>query len=279
MQSSGSTARWSTLSEARISPFDHGLLVGDGVFETLRVYDGVPFAWTPPLRAAGPLGRRARARRARPRAAAAGRRRGAGGERPARSPAAHHGHRRAVTGGVGAGAGAPTVIVAATSDGAVAGDGDVVTVPWTRNERSAVAGLEDDLVRRERARPRVRARARRGRGDLPEHARRAVRGHRLERVPRARRRAAHARSRIRLPARRHPRTRARARRRRERAAYEEADGARRARAPPTRCSSRSTREVQAIARVDGRELPPVPGPVTTRCARRFAELLRRDLDP
>ena len=30
---------------ARISPFDHGLLVGDGVFETLRVYDGVPFAW------------------------------------------------------------------------------------------------------------------------------------------------------------------------------------------------------------------------------------------
>ena len=32
--------------DARVSPFDHGLLVGDGVFETLRVYDGVPFAWT-----------------------------------------------------------------------------------------------------------------------------------------------------------------------------------------------------------------------------------------
>src|SRR5262249_5405612 len=31
---------------ARVSPFDHGLLVGDGVFETLRVYDGQPFAWT-----------------------------------------------------------------------------------------------------------------------------------------------------------------------------------------------------------------------------------------
>ena len=30
---------------ARISPFDHGLLVGDGVFETVRVYDGRPFAW------------------------------------------------------------------------------------------------------------------------------------------------------------------------------------------------------------------------------------------
>ena len=31
--------------EARLSPFDHGLLVGDGVFETLRVCNGVPFAW------------------------------------------------------------------------------------------------------------------------------------------------------------------------------------------------------------------------------------------
>ena len=30
---------------ARISPFDHGLLVGDGVFETIRVYGGQPFAW------------------------------------------------------------------------------------------------------------------------------------------------------------------------------------------------------------------------------------------
>ncbi|HEX7276067.1 MAG TPA: aminotransferase class IV, partial [Acidimicrobiales bacterium] len=28
---------------ARVSPFDHGLLTGDGVFETLRVYRGRPF--------------------------------------------------------------------------------------------------------------------------------------------------------------------------------------------------------------------------------------------
>jgi branched-chain amino acid aminotransferase len=33
------------LADARISPLDHGLTVGDGVFETLRVYRGVPFAW------------------------------------------------------------------------------------------------------------------------------------------------------------------------------------------------------------------------------------------
>ncbi len=29
----------------RLSPFDHGITVGNGVFETLRVYAGVPFAW------------------------------------------------------------------------------------------------------------------------------------------------------------------------------------------------------------------------------------------
>ena len=38
--------RLGAADELRISPLDHGLLVGDGVFETLRVYGGVPFAWT-----------------------------------------------------------------------------------------------------------------------------------------------------------------------------------------------------------------------------------------
>ena len=33
------------VDDARVSPFDHGLLVGDGVFETLRIYGGRPFAW------------------------------------------------------------------------------------------------------------------------------------------------------------------------------------------------------------------------------------------
>ena len=58
---SGSTARSSTRARRRISPFDHGLTVGDGVFETLRVYGGAPFAVAPPPRAAGALGGRASA--------------------------------------------------------------------------------------------------------------------------------------------------------------------------------------------------------------------------
>ena len=34
------------VSEAAISPFDHGITVGDGVFETMISYTGVPFAFT-----------------------------------------------------------------------------------------------------------------------------------------------------------------------------------------------------------------------------------------
>ena len=47
--------------QARVSVFDHGLTVGDGVFETAKVVDGVPFALTRHLRAAGGVGPRARA--------------------------------------------------------------------------------------------------------------------------------------------------------------------------------------------------------------------------
>jgi branched-chain amino acid aminotransferase len=41
----------------------------------------------------------------------------------------------------------------------------------------------------------------------------------------------------------------------------------------------STREVQPIDAVDGHQLPTVPGPLTTKVAGAFAELLVRDLDP
>jgi branched-chain amino acid aminotransferase len=35
--------RWVPLKSARISPLDHGFLYGDGVFETVRTYEGRPF--------------------------------------------------------------------------------------------------------------------------------------------------------------------------------------------------------------------------------------------
>ena len=35
--------------EARVSIFDHGLVVGDGVFETVKVARGVPFVSAPHL--------------------------------------------------------------------------------------------------------------------------------------------------------------------------------------------------------------------------------------
>ncbi len=38
------------MERAHISPFDHGLLVGDGVFETMKVLDGTPFALSRHLR-------------------------------------------------------------------------------------------------------------------------------------------------------------------------------------------------------------------------------------
>ncbi len=34
------------VDDASISPLDHGYLVGDGVFETLKTIDGTPFALT-----------------------------------------------------------------------------------------------------------------------------------------------------------------------------------------------------------------------------------------
>jgi branched-chain amino acid aminotransferase len=129
-------------SEAQVSPFDHGLLVGDGVFETLRVYDGVPFAWTRHhqrlVRSAAGL-----------RLTAPG-----SGELRAAVDAVLDANRitdgrvrLTVTGGpspLGSerGGGPPTVIVVAAAARPWPPSVDVVTVPWTRNEHGAVAGLK-----------------------------------------------------------------------------------------------------------------------------------------
>jgi branched-chain amino acid aminotransferase len=130
------------VAEARVSPFDHGLLVGDGVFETLRVYRGVPFAWRRHIERLGSSAS------------------GLGLEVPeafvlreaADAVLAANGLdegrlRITITGGpspLGSerGGSTPTVIVAASTARAWPPSERVVTVPWPRNERGATSGLK-----------------------------------------------------------------------------------------------------------------------------------------
>lgn len=129
---------------AALTPLDHGLTVGDGVFETCGVVDGVPFALTRHLRR---LARSARGLGlADPDEALV--RRGVA-ELLAAAPGAAR-LRITVTAGpgplgsgrhAGAGAEAQSVVLAAGPAPAPA-PARVVRVPFTRNERSAVAGLK-----------------------------------------------------------------------------------------------------------------------------------------
>jgi branched-chain amino acid aminotransferase len=131
------------IGEARVSPLDHGMTVGDGVFETLKVVRRTPFA------ARRHLGRL---------------RRSAAGlglsvplddtelRRAMRDVVDANGLqegrlRLTVTGGTGPlgsdrGDVRPTVVVAAGSLPAWDRTTGVVTVTWPRNEHSAVVGLK-----------------------------------------------------------------------------------------------------------------------------------------
>ena len=127
---------------ARISPMDHGLLTGDGVFETLRVYGGVPFAWTRHLER---LGRSAGALGLVPPDGAALRAAAAAVIEANGLPEARL--RITVTGGVAPlgserGAVPPTVVIASGEMRPWPPTADVVVVPWVRNERGATAGLK-----------------------------------------------------------------------------------------------------------------------------------------
>jgi branched-chain amino acid aminotransferase len=130
-------------SSAGLSVLDHGLTTGDGVFETLKIVDGQPFAVTKHLerlvRSATGLGLPgpdvaqvedaiATVVKADP-DIAFGRLRitYTGGVSPLSSD-------RGTTG--------PTLIVASQAIKAPAPTSAIVTVPWVRNERSAVAGLK-----------------------------------------------------------------------------------------------------------------------------------------
>jgi branched-chain amino acid aminotransferase len=130
------------LDEARISPLDRGLTVGDGVFETLRVYGGVPFAW----------GRHI----ARLQHSAAGLGLGLPDAEVLRSAAEavvaandlpEARMRVTVTGGEGppgsSRAGAkPSAFIVAVAFEPAPPTSRVAVAPWTRNERSATAGLK-----------------------------------------------------------------------------------------------------------------------------------------
>jgi branched-chain amino acid aminotransferase len=131
-------------SDARISPFDHGLLTGDGVFETLKVTGGKVFA--------------TRRHYDRLLVSAKGMELGAGvpaeevlrqamAEVVAANAVEEGRVRITITGGpspLGSerGEAGPTVLVAATSTKPWPPTSDVVVVPWPRNERGALAGLK-----------------------------------------------------------------------------------------------------------------------------------------
>jgi branched-chain amino acid aminotransferase len=129
--------------EARVSVFDHGLVTGDGVFETIKVVSGVPFALTRHLvrlgRSAAGLGLASpdldeiRA--------------GAMAVVEASDKPALARMRITVTGGIAPlgserGGSPLTAIVALGDAKAPAPTVDVVTVPWPRNEHGALSGLK-----------------------------------------------------------------------------------------------------------------------------------------
>ncbi|MGW7242341.1 aminotransferase class IV [Streptomyces sp. NPDC054804] len=127
---------------ARVSVFDHGLTVGDGIFETVKAIEGRPFALTRHLdrltRSARGLGLpdpdHDEVRRACEAVLAA-------------NPMPLGRLRITFTGGHGPlgsdrGDRGPTLVVAVGETGRRADATAVITVPWTRNERGAVTGLK-----------------------------------------------------------------------------------------------------------------------------------------
>jgi branched-chain amino acid aminotransferase len=126
---------------AQVSVFDHGFTVADGVFETLKVVDGTPFALTRHLRrlnhSAQVLGLRTPGDDVLRQAVAAVTHGSAGTGRL----------RITLTGGVGPmgserGHAGPTLAVVLAPTPAWPPTTQAVVVPWPRNERSALAGVK-----------------------------------------------------------------------------------------------------------------------------------------
>jgi branched-chain amino acid aminotransferase len=266
-------------TEAKVSVFDHGLTVGDGVFETIKVIGGRPFALRRHIerlhRSARGLGLDVPRGERRLRAAI--------DELLASAPTGQAETARlriTVTGGVappgsGRGTAGPTLIIAVAPLDPWEGDTVAVTVPWPRNERSAVAGLKttsyaENVVALAEARKVGATEAIMANlaGDLCEGTGTNVfvvlagrlltppllagclagvtRALVLEQLPDA--------DEENLPM----------------TALPEADEV---------LLTSSTRDVQPLRILDGRELPGIEGPVAKRAIDAIAELQARDLDP
>jgi branched-chain amino acid aminotransferase len=130
-------------ADARISVFDHGLTVGDGVFETVKVAGGVPFAMRRHLQRLSRSAERLGLSEPDTDAISAGADallKASGSPDEARM-------RITVTGGRGPlgsqrGSEPLTVLIALGELTPWAETCDVVSVPWVRNERGALAGIK-----------------------------------------------------------------------------------------------------------------------------------------
>jgi branched-chain amino acid aminotransferase len=267
------------VAEARVSPFDHGLLVGDGAFETLITYGGVPFAlrrhWERLRHSCEVLGI------AVPEVEAL---RHAFREVMAANDLPEARLRATVTSGAGPlgsekGHGEPTLLVAASVLKPWPATEHAVTAPWPRNERGALTGVKS-ISYAENALALAHAKARgcgeallgNTRDELCEGTGSnvfLVRGDGVITPPLESGCLAGVTRALVL-----------------KLCAEHGIGAREEPLPMSvlmDCEeaflTSSTREVHAIASVDGRELPRVGGGMTRELARLYKELVARDPDP
>ncbi|MGH3313945.1 MAG: aminotransferase class IV [Streptomyces sp.] len=262
------------LDTARVSVLDHGITVGDGVFETLKTVEGRPFALTRHLdrldTSARGLGLAEPDRDEVRRACAAvtealpvplGRLRitYTGGPSPLGSDRGEAG---------------PTLIVALVEATRRPETTAVITVPWTRNENGALAGLKttsygENVVALSRAHEQGASEAlfANTKGRLCEGTGTnvfVVIDGELHTPPLGSGCLAGI----------------------TRALVADWSGARETDLAPEALEqaeeiflTSSLRDVQAVDRVDGRELPGAPGPVTAKAMRIFAERSAADIDP
>jgi branched-chain amino acid aminotransferase len=261
--------------DARVSVFDHGLVVGDGVFETIKVTDGVPFAMTRHLvrlrRSALGLGL-PEPDLEQIRAGALAVIAESGNPPLARLRVTFTGGKAPL--GSERGDSPATSIVAMAEQPRPAASVDVVIVPWPRNERGALSGLKTTSYG-ENVRALAYAAERGGNeaifgntiGQLCEGTGTnvfVVRGGRLLTPPLSSGCLAGVTRALVI----------------EWAGAEEEDLTLDTLASADEAFlSGTTRDVQAIRRVDGTELPSVAGPVTKKAAEIFALRSAESPDP